>query len=47
MKLIDAGGDGRMARALANPYVRTIVEILVDNQHLFTLVADILQSYTH
>jgi hypothetical protein len=47
MRLIDAGGDGRMGRALANPYVGTIVEILVDNPRLFALVADILQSYTH
>ncbi len=46
MRLIDAGGDGRMGRALANPYVRTIVEILVANPYLFALVADILQSYT-
>ena len=46
MRLIDAGGDGRIGRALANPHVRTIVGILIDNPNLFALVADILQSYT-
>lgn len=46
MRLIDAGGDGRIGRALANPYVRTIVGILIEYPDLFVLVADILQSYT-
>lgn len=46
MRLIGAGGDGRIGRALANPYVQTIVGILIENPDLFALVADILQSYT-